>query len=259
MSMKCLGVEACGKCLDACTAHRITPGGLQQKKRMVKIDGEQCSQCGKCAQVCAPGALYMSGRMYTLEEIMTVLRRDQPFYEKSGGGVTLSGGECLCQPEFSLELLKAAKAEGIHTAVDTTGFASPEVLRAIAPYTDLFLYDIKHMDSQKHEAVVGVPNERILQNAVLLHEMGKKIQVRIPVIPGFNDSDDNILKTGQFCKRLGTSVTSVQLLPYHSYGSSKYDRIFKKYSLKHLEAPSDERMNVLKEMLKALGLEVTIH
>lgn len=264
-SMRCIGTEACkDRCLKACDKGALEYGSssidikTKESKQLVHVNRELCDNCGKCAEVCYPGALELTGKDYTPEELVERLLQDKPFYETSGGGVTISGGEALSQGEFTLEVLKRLKAEGIHTAVDTTGFAKWETIEAVLPYTDLFLYDIKHMDSEKHKKVVGVPNEPILENARKIAEAGGKLQIRIPVIPLFNYDEENIRRTGEFCKGLGDAVVLVQLLPYHNLGTMKYLRISDQPAME-ATPPSDEHMQKLKGILEEFELPVTIH
>ena len=172
--------------------------------------------------------------------------------------MTISGGEPLCQIDFVVEVLQGLKENGIHTALDTTGYAPWETLARTTPYVDLYLYDLKHMDSAKHKATVAVPNEQIKENARKLAEAGKKLQVRIPVIPMFNWDEENIRATAEFCAGLGEAVQMVQLLPYHNLGVMKYLRIS---DGKPMEAtpPSDEKMAQLRDLMASYGLKVTIH
>ena len=193
-----------------------------------------------------------------MDELMKRLLQDRKFYEKSGGGVTISGGEALCQIDFVEEVLKRLKEEGIHTALDTTGYAPWETVERTLPYTDLYLYDLKHMDSKKHKEVIGVPNELILSNAKKLAEHGKLLQIRIPVIPLFNHDEENIRKTAEFCQTLGKSVAMIQLLPYHNLGVMKYLRISDK-PVAQATPPSDEYMEKLKKIMEEYDLPVTIH
>jgi pyruvate formate lyase activating enzyme len=189
-------------------------------------------------------------------EIIEQYIRNESFYQ--GGGITVTGGEPLMQIDFVESVLKKLKENGIHTALDTTGYAKWEVLQRTMPYTDLYLYDLKHMDSEKHRKVVQVPNELILENAQELAAHGKKLQIRIPVIPLFNDDPENIRKTAEFCRKLGDAVTMVQLLPYHNFGVMKYLRISDGPAFE-ATPPSDEYMEKLKDMIGGYGLRATIH
>ena len=206
---------------------------------------------------CPAGALSLWGKRYTVSEVVDRVLRDRPFFEKSGGGVTISGGEPLSQPEFTLALLKALKQEGIDTALDTTGFASWAVFEKALPYIDLFLLDLKNMDGPAHKAVVGVPNELILENARRIAAAGGKMQIRIPVIPRFNDSEESMRAVGEFLQELGEAVTIVQLLPYHALGVPKWDRIKHDGPILEATAPSDERIAELKAILEELWVDRT--
>lgn len=265
ISMRCIGIEKCGKCLDACPKGAITPGETTQhmvtkeEVQHVHVDRSLCDDCGDCATVCYPDALFMCGTNYSVDELAEKLSQDMPFFEQSGGGVTISGGEALSQPEFTLALLKNLKKRGIHTALDTTGFTSHKNIEAVLPYTDLFLYDLKHMRNDQHKTVTGVPNEAILKNAKRIADAGGKLQIRIPVIPRFNDSEENIKETGMFCKSLGEAVTLIQLLPYHNMGVMKYQRISNDHKGLEAPLPSDEKIQSLKEILEGFGLSVTVH
>ena len=265
MSMKCVGLDACTKCLDACTKGAISPGrtvknaATQEPVRHIHIDRTICDNCGDCTEVCYRNALYMCGTDYTVEDLLDRLLKDKPFYEQSGGGVTISGGEPLSQPEFVLRLLERLRECGIHTAVDTTGFAKYDIVKMILPHTDLFLYDLKHMDSHRHKIGTGVPNELILENAKKIANDGGKMQIRIPVVPDFNDSEESVRKTGMFCKSLGEAVTVIQLLPYHNLGVMKYQRIDDTKVGLEAEPPSDVKISSLKALLENLGLPVTVH
>ena len=265
ISMRCIGIEKCGKCLTACLKGAITPGKeiqhmvTKENIQHVHVDRNVCDNCGDCAAVCYPDALFMCGTDYSVDELVEKLSKDKPFYDQSGGGVTVSGGEALSQPEFTLALLKKLKEREINTALDTTGFTKQENLEAVLPFTDLFLYDLKHMRSDQHKAVIGVPNEIILENAKKIAAAGGKFQIRIPVIPRFNDSEENIRETGEFCKSLGDAVTVIQLLPYHNLGVMKYQRISNDHKVLEAPVPSDEKIQSLKEILEDLGLSVTVH
>ena len=265
MSMRCLGLDACkSRCMNACPKGAIEEGPLKTdvqtgaQLRTVHVKRDLCDNCGACADKCYAEALTMCGKDYTSEELVNRLLQDKNFFENSGGGVTISGGEPLCQIDFVVEVLQGLKANGIHTALDTTGFAPWETLARTMPYVDLYLYDLKHMDSAKHKATVGVPNEQIKENVKKLAENGKKLQIRIPTIPRFNDDEENIRATAEFCTTLGDAVEVIQLLPYHNMGVMKYLRIS---DGKPMEAtpPSDEKMAELKSIVASYGLKVTIH
>ncbi|MBN2040182.1 MAG: glycyl-radical enzyme activating protein [Spirochaetes bacterium] len=265
MEMKCAGIDACGKCIEACPRGAISEGKTkkhpttQENIKHITIDRTLCDNCGACTEVCSYKALYICGTDYTVEELMERLVKDIPFYEESGGGVTVSGGEALSQPEFTLQLLKALKERGIHTALDTTGHANFKFIEQVLPYTDLFLYDLKHMDNDQHKAVIEVGNKLILENALKIAQAGGKMQIRIPVIPNYNDSEENIKKTGEFCKELGDAVTVVQLLPYHNLGVMKYQRIDDSKKVLEAPPPSEEKIASLKKILEDMGLPVTVH
>jgi pyruvate formate lyase activating enzyme len=266
MDVKCIGVELCGKCIGACPQQAISPGEKSrpapdgEEITHVAIDPESCIDCGECAKVCPSGSLYMCGEDYSVDALMKVIRRDMPFYANTGGGVTVSGGECLRQPEFLRSLLEACKAEHIHTAVDTTGFADYSVIEPILPFTDVFLYDIKHIDSALHKRGTGVGNELILENAGKIAAGGGKFILRMPIIPRYNDTEEIIRETGRFIVSLGSAVEKVQLLPYHSLGTAKWKRL-KRRAAQIFEAqpPSEEFVLAAKELLTEMGLNVIIH
>jgi pyruvate formate lyase activating enzyme len=265
LSIRCIGVEKCGKCLEACPKGAISPGistqhaATHESIRLIRVDRSACDNCGDCAAVCYQKALSICGADYTAEEILKRVLKDLPFYKHSGGGVTISGGEPLSQPEFAVQLLMRLKESRIHTALDTSGYAPYETIERVLPHTDLFLYDLKHMDSRQHEVVTAVRNERILENARRIAKAGGKMQIRIPLIPDFNDSEASILEIGKFCRSLGNAVTVVQLLPYHNLGVMKYHRIYDCKVVLEAEPPSDEKIRMMKELLENLELSVTVH
>jgi len=274
---KCIGTEACGLCLTCCPngaiglgevsrpAAAINETGIDDETtsgadvQLIAVDWSACDDCGICAEQCPAGALSMWGKRHTVSEVVDRVLRDRPFFEKSGGGVTVSGGEPLSQPEFTLALLKALKQQGVHTALDTTGFAPWAVVEAALPYVDLFLLDLKNMDSGAHKAVAGVQNERILDNARRIAAAGGKIQIRVPVIPRFNDSGENLHALGRFAEELGEAVTIVQLLPYHAMGVPKWERIKREGPVLETAAPSDKKISELRAILEEYGLTVQVH
>ena len=266
MEIRCVGIEKCGRCLDVCPHGAVSPGKTKTALdgsgdiQLVTVDRTKCDNCGACAKACTAKALYMCGTDYTVDEIMERVRREVPFFARSGGGVTISGGECLCQPEFTLEVLKRCKEEGIHTAVDTTGFVKWEIIEPILPYTDIFLYDIKGMDSELHKQVIGVPNELILENARRIAANGGKFQIRIPVMPMYSDSVEVFDEIGKLCLELGDAVEVIQILPYHNLGTSKWERLQTSKPVFEVPIPSDELIQARKKQLEDMGLRnVIIH
>lgn len=203
------------------------------------------------------GKTKVFGKDVTVSEVMETVLRDMPYYRRSGGGVTLSGGESLCQPDFAAAIFKACKENGINTAMESTGFAKYEVIEKILPHLDLYLMDIKHTDSKKHEQFTTKPNELILENAKKIAKNVKELIIRVPVIPTFNDTEEEILSIAQFAKSLGT-VKEIHLLPYHRLGADKYKGLGRTYELSHLEPPKDEHMQKLKKAAETTGLRCQI-
>ena len=265
MEMKCAGIEKCGRCLNVCPHGAVSQGKAKAALdgsgdiRLVTVDRSKCDNCGACAKACTAKALYMCGTDYTVDEIMERVRRDVPFFKRSGGGVTISGGECLCQPEFTLEVLRRCKEEDIHTAVDTSGFVKWEVIESILPYTDIFLYDIKGIDSALHKQVIGITNELILENARKIAAAGGKFQIRIPVMPMYSDSVEVFDEIGKFCFDLGDAVEVIQILPYHNLGTVKWERLQSNKPIFEATIPPDELIQARKKQLDDMGFNVIVH
>jgi pyruvate formate lyase activating enzyme len=263
--IRCIGVKNCGICIKTCLAGAIKKGKIKyiavQKSEveLIDIDRNICSNCGKCAEACTAQALSMAGRDVTVEEVMAIIEKDTAFYRKSGGGVTISGGEALVQHDFTLALAKECKDRGLHVCLDTTGFAKWEICKEILPFVDIVLYDLKHMNSEKHRELTGVPNELILENARKMAAEKAVFQIRIPIIPGLTDSEENLRNTSKFCLELGSSVQLIQILPYHRLGIVKYERLHKKYELEEIKPPTDEHMEHCKGIIESYGLKVKIH
>ena len=231
-----------------------------------------CVGCGRCAAMCPEHAITIvdgkanidrsksmnrMGEEKTVDDVWKVVRRDRDFYEESGGGVTVSGGEPLTQADFVAELFERFHDEGIHTCLDTTGFASEEALRKVLPHTDLVLFDLKHMDSAKHQEVVGVPNEPIHKNLMTILAEGVPVIIRIPYIPGFNDDDENMAATAAFVKQ-HTPDSHIDILPYHEYGKNKYGSVGMEYPMPPTDKPSDEKLAHSKEFFTNLGLDCQV-
>lgn len=230
------------------------------KKRTAKkitIDKNKCIGCFRCVDACPEEAFIVVGRFMTVDEVLEEVLSDKVFYDTSGGGITLSGGDPTAQPHFTLALLKSAKERGLHTALDTNGNLEWEFLDKILAHTDLVLYDIKAMDSNIHESITGVPNELILKNAQKIAEKnGLEMRVRFPLIPGINDGKENIKKTARFVKSL--KVRYVDILPYHAFAGQKY-RLFSLYFPFPVgeEYPA-EKLGDIKNAFESIGLQTTI-
>ena len=212
-------------------------------------DWNRCERCGICADACFADAREQIGREMTVDAVLAEIERDVVFYDESGGGVTLTGGEPLAQHAFTLALLAACKAREIHTALDTCGFASWNVLDQVRPYVDLFLYDLKLVDDARHREVTGAPVGPILANLRTLSEHGHAIRLRVPVIPGVNDDDESIRQIAAFAAAL-PHLLGIDLLPYHMTAADKYARMNKPYKLAGARPLTDERMAEIAGILR---------
>jgi pyruvate formate lyase activating enzyme len=242
----------CYRCVEVCPnkATTKTPDGA------IKIDRSLCKACGKCVEICPNKARQLSGKLMTVDEVLEEVKKDALFYQNSGGGVTFSGGEPSQQPEFLWHLLKGAQESGIHTALDTSGFVKPEILKKVLEHTNLVLYDIKHMDPTKHKELTGVDNRLILENARMIASMGKPMIIRVPLIPGHNDSKENIKALAEFMLSLG--LKRIDLLPYHSLGKIKYQRLGTEYKLSDLKPFAEGEVAKIKADLESYGLQVGV-
>ena len=218
----------CGKCKGKC------PNAL-----------EKCELCGMCTIYCPHDAREICGKEYTVDKVLREILKDKSFYENSGGGVTFSGGECMLQIEFLSKILKSCKENGIHTAVDTAGHVPYDLFERILPFTDLFLYDVKCFDSEKHKQYTGVGNELILENLKRLLAVDKSIWVRIPIIPTVNDTEEEMRSIKEYIFSFG-SPKKIELLPYHAMGEHKYAAINKE--AQRFPVPTEEKMKQLKNI-----------
>ena len=245
--MKC---TRCGRCQQVCPVDAIV---VDEKER--ELDRSACNLCLKCADVCPTGAIVVAGQWMTLEEVMKEVDADGLFYRNSGGGVTLSGGEPLMQWEFALDLLKDCKTKAFHTALDTSGYAPWEVLDRVLDYTDLVLYDIKHIDAEQHRKGTGKSNKLILDNARRTASR-RRTWLRVPLIPGYNDSAENLEAIARFGLEIGAE--KVSLLPYHIWGKSKYARLGWRYPMEEVPLPPDELVKECQKVIEDLGLKATV-
>lgn len=246
--------NSCGKCIDACPVGAIGFYSAAPEGKLV-IDRDKCTMCGKCVDVCFKGALEIVGKTMTVDEVMAIVRKDEIFYRQSGGGVTIGGGEATCQPEFTLALIRECKKNYIHTAVDTCGYTlTAEGLSALCE-ADLLLFDLKGMDPHEHEKNTGVSNELILDNLRRLDSLNKPIIIRMPLIPGYNDSKENIEATAVFLGKL-TSIERVDIIAYHEYGKIKYAELGKIYPLNHIskESITQDALAAVKLIFEQHGL-----
>lgn len=249
---KCTG---CGNCVPLCPTGAIKLAPEEWEAR-VCIDRTRCTNCGKCLAACYTGALDCFGQYYTVEELFAVVQKDEQFYRSSGGGVTIGGGEATWQPAFTLQFISKCKEHYIHTALDTCGYTtSPAGLKCLEE-ADLLLYDLKDLDPDRHLQNTGVSNEPILENLKRLNAMGKPLIIRLPVIPGYNDAEQNLQATAAFLSTL-QSVERVDLMPVHEYGKVKYEQLGKAYKLK-VQAIPRERQEEIKALFEGHGLQTQI-
>lgn len=244
---KCI---ACGACVEACTQEAQMLSG---NERIYLRD--RCSQCLDCVDECFSGALVAAGKESTPQEVVAEIERDRAYYRHSGGGVTFSGGEPMLQKEFLKELLVKSRALGFHCAVDTAGNVPWEWLEEILPTTDLFLYDVKAFDAEIHRRATGVSNRRILENLARLAGSGKPIWIRIPVIPGVNDTPEEMSQIAAYLAPL-KGIQWVELLPFHTLGSEKYTSLGRDYPARGLTPPSKQKLAELAKIIEGQNLAV---
>jgi glycyl-radical enzyme activating protein len=241
--------KADGACLAACPV-----GAINMNAGEDRIIRDKCNLCMACVEACPYEALQRVGEIVTPQEIADRVSSDKPFFDRSGGGVTVSGGEPLAQPDFTAEVMRICHEKGINTCLDTSGYASPEALKKVLPHADLVLLDIKHMDSKKHEEWTGVPNEIILENAKTIAKE-KDMRISIPLIPGFNDDEENIRKTAEFAKSIG--VKNIDVEPFHKLGDGKYIAIGMKSPYGDFTDISEEKVDEVREIIESYGIETT--
>jgi glycyl-radical enzyme activating protein len=243
----------CGRCAAVCPngAHVVDSSGHL-------FNRTECNRCGKCADVCHAEAITVIGERMSAHEVIAEVERDIPFYETSGGGMTLSGGEPLLQMEFSRELLMLAKEHGIHTCLDTSGYVQSCLLESIKEHVDLFLFDFKGADPSRHRKHTGVDPALILKNLDLLVKSGNQVILRCPIIPGYTDNEDHFREIAEL-EMSYPELVEINILGYHELGEGKYDRLGKRSPMHGAKSVNDERKNGWIERLRALGCsKVTI-
>jgi pyruvate formate lyase activating enzyme len=220
---------------------------------------QKCDACGACVSECAPEALTIYGREMTAEEVFEEVRRDKLFYDGSGGGMTASGGEPLQQPNFLAAIFKLCRDADIHTCLETSGCASPRAWAQVLPVTDYVLFDLKHLDSRLHREYTGKPNQRILDNARRMVASGIPVLFRMPLVPGVNDTPENIRAMADFVESLeGVDVQGIELMPYHRLGMGKYETLDKQYPLREHEPAGQAEVEAVRRRFEEFGLKCTV-
>lgn len=241
----------CQTCISACPAHALSLNGGN-----IQVDTSQCTLCKLCVKACPNRAISIKGEVLCAQEILDIVRRDKPFYQTSGGGMTLSGGEPLYQPELALELLVLAKKYNIHTCIETSLACSFSVVEKVLPFLDEIYFDLKHTNNTKHKAGTGISNTQILDNIEHLLKQRPDARMRIPVIPGFNDTEKDILEICRALKEF--PISSVELMWFHNLGNPKYSALAREYPYTHISPFSDIDKKKIKENYQANGI-VVIH
>ncbi|MBI4518130.1 MAG: glycyl-radical enzyme activating protein [Deltaproteobacteria bacterium] len=245
--------DHCNRCVEVCDRKAIalnSAGG-------VIIDRRLCDNCAKCVEVCGPRALRVLGDQRTLDEVLEEIKKDQAYYRNSGGGVTCSGGEPLAQARFVAALFKRCHEAGFHTTLDTCGAAPKRALERVLDYTDLVLFDLKIHDRAAHTAIAGRSNQQIFANAKYVVSRGIRMIARMPLIPGYTDSEENVSAIAGFIRKLGAHVP-VNLLPYHRFGMNKYAMLDRAYEPGDLKPPPPERVQKIVDRFQSLGLECEV-
>ena len=246
---KCIGVNECAYCLESCPTGAIKP---QTDGSLVQIDRHLCDNCGKCAEVCPARAITLFGQLMSVEDVIKAIQHNDATW-RTGGGITVSGGEMLMQADFVHQLLRECRKKGIDTAVETSGYGRWADLERVCRYCNLIFYDIKCMDANGHKKFPGVYNELILENLVQISKVfpDKQVIVRTPVIPEFNDAAEDITAIANFLTRIG-NLKEYELMAYHAFGGPKYEQLGRQYRLGHLKSMSKEHIAQLDQMAKTI-------
>lgn len=256
---KCISLKKCGACLEACPQKDTL---IFYRGKLESIDYSKCTNCQACFNSCPSDAIKQWGKPMTVEECMEVIRKDKGYYDRSGGGVTVSGGDPLLQSDFVRELFKACKAEGIQTCFESTFHGKWSEIEKILPYTDIIISDLKHMNNEEHKEVVGVGNEIVLENLTKLSELGKHFILRIPVIPNVNDDMENIKASAEFIiNKMGNRINTVQLLSFMRLGEEKYTSLNIPYPMEEVRLHRksfQKRVNDIAEYLNQRGIHCMV-
>ncbi len=245
--------QKCGRCVEECPIDAIA----LSVETGISIDRDRCTGGGPCVDACLNQALTRVGKSMTVEELFKEVSKDSPFYRRSNGGVTMGGGESTMQHEFVAAFLKRCRQGCIHTVLETCGFVKWEHLEGLLENLDLVYLDVKHMDASVHKEITGASNELILENAGKVSAL-RPLIIRIPVLPGHNDSDDNIVNTAKFAAELDSNFQRIELLPYHKFGTQNYSGLGREYTLADIEPPDDDHMTRLKELVESCGIDAQI-
>ena len=252
LSYRYTSCKKCGACADVCPngAPTLTEDGI-------RIDRARCVVCGACVKVCLAEALKISGESMTTDKVFKVIRKDAVYYETSGGGVTCSGGEILSQPDFVASVFSRCKEEGMHTCADTSGYGSPEALDKVLAHTDLVYFDLKLADAQKHRELIGVPPDLILRNLRAIAARGIPTVIRVPLVPTYNDSDENLRAIAALTAEIVPDAT-VHILPYHKYGANKYAAVGMRYALDDLAENTPENLARARDVFESRSLKCEV-
>ncbi len=245
----------CNRCVEACCLGAITNSITLER---LEINRDMCNGCGQCEEVCTYEALKIIGLSYSVKEVLNIVRRDVPFYSKSRGGVTLSGGEPLFQAEFSEVFLRACKRESIHTAVQTSAYCAKNVFERIMPFVDLFIFDLKIIDTDKHELLTGVKNDQIIKNLDYLLDSSCNVIIQIPLIPGVNYNHHLFKQMVDFLVPRSQKILGVSLIPYHKLGIPKYKALGRNYALSEINPPTPDELDSARNFLRSKGLNTII-
>jgi pyruvate formate lyase activating enzyme len=246
----------CGQCIAACPRDAIH---IEKEKGELLFDRQRCNRCGECVKVCPNGGLRSVGKIITASEVLDEVEKDYFFYKRTGGGISLSGGEPLAQFDFCLELLRQARGRGINTAIETSAFTSKEKIKMIFPYVNIFLIDFKHPDPEAHLYATGVNNESIIENIRYVASLGATTRIRIPLVPSFNDDSFTFERMIEILESI-PNLHDIDLIPYHRLGITKYEGLGRPYHLLENKPPSKEKVDAIVNLVRTFSdkLHITV-